>query len=349
MKFVVALGLLCITAASYRSTLYARQANDFSDVALTVTDQAGTPVPNAEVRLNPMPQNIDSIFTDTNGKLQLIIPAGDYELNVTEPGFMTARERVELGSGTRRSIEIALKIGASCPPGCPAFIASPLQSPAAAVKAATIKQTASRPSGKPSMNVSAGGRVVIRNKTLKDLIASAYNVRPWQISGGEDWTRETAFDIEIKLPGTTQIEPMLWNLLTERFHLQFHEGTKTGTVYLLRRSPRALQLRPAKTTRSAQQRISRFGGYWVLEDATLPQLAEFTSDFIVHGRVIDVTGLSGAFYFRSSGMQSGAKSKAGDNTSSFLAALDEMGLNLKSSKGPVGYFVIDGATRRPSN
>ena len=350
MRFWAVLGLLCVTAALYCSVIDARQDGDFSAVALTVRDQFGTPIPNAEVRLTPMPQNIDNIFTDTKGGLQLTIPTGNYEINVTAPGFMTAREPLGLASGARPTIDIVLKIGAMCPPSC-SFIASPPQSYAAAVKAATIKRTVSRSSRNPSANVFPGGRVVIRDKTLKDLIASAYNVHLWQISGGEEWTGKMAFNIETTLPETKQLDPMLWNLLTERFRLQFHEGTKTDTVYLLSRSPKTLQLRPAKVTRSAQLAIRRVGGDWVLEDATLPQLAEFTSDFIVHGRVIDITGLSGAFDFRSrvSETQSAAKSKPLGNTSSFLSALDEMGLNLKSSKGPAAYFVIDRATKPSSN
>ena len=80
-----------------------------------------------------------------------------------------------------------------------------------------------------------GSRVDIGYISLADLIRTAYDVKPHQISG-PDWMAAARFDITAKLPdGATkdQVNVMLQALLAERFKLTVHHETKDRPVYAL--------------------------------------------------------------------------------------------------------------------
>ena len=84
-----------------------------------------------------------------------------------------------------------------------------------------------------------GGRLSAENAPLRALIASAYNVRFSQLSGGPPWLDSAHYDIEARgqlKPGikvADQINLMLQALLVDRFKLQIHRGTKEMPIYAL--------------------------------------------------------------------------------------------------------------------
>lgn len=70
---------------------------------------------------------------------------------------------------------------------------------------------------------------------LRDLIALAYNIKPYQVSG-PDWLATTRFDIEAKLPeGATKNDApaMMQALLKERFKLVAHPSAEEQPVLAL--------------------------------------------------------------------------------------------------------------------
>jgi len=80
------------------------------------------------------------------------------------------------------------------------------------------------------------GRVTYTFTTLLNLMADAYGVKRYQISGGPKWLDSEQFDIVAKVPeGATkeQINVMLQNLLAERFKLTLHRESKELPVYAL--------------------------------------------------------------------------------------------------------------------
>ena len=198
--------------------------------------------------------------------------------------------------------------------------------------------------------------------TLKSLICTAYDIScSWQLSGGEDWTDKTIFDVEAEAPPDMaaginlghswfriedpNLRLMLQSLLIDRFRLQLHTEARPGTVYWLVRNGGSVGLRPAKTDKLFAQagagysEIAPNGGAWYMANASMLQLAAFLSTYIVHTPVLDKTGLSGSFDFRSSPPDT----RAPDATSALLPGLSEMGLELKTAKGSLEYFVIDHA------
>ncbi len=220
------------------------------------------------------------------------------------------------------------------------------------------------------IRVYPGGRIVIHALSLKTLIVAAYDAGYWQLSGGEDWMEKDVYDVEAKPAaqsgayslrhtrygiGDERVRQMLQTLLTERFQLKVHRKTKTGPVYLLERSGKTLLLRPTKYTEDQpvmgapgfSGAVEHVGGHWFLFNASVPQLAKFASDYVLHKPVIDQTGLEGSFDYRDQDVKIGQEN--GDFEGSFTLFIRDIGLKLTSSKGPVETFVIEHAEKPSAN
>jgi uncharacterized protein (TIGR03435 family) len=99
-----------------------------------------------------------------------------------------------------------------------------------------------KPSTAPAMGSSVsigvkinGAQMHISSLALKDYIRIAYRVKDYQVSG-PDWITGERFEIDAKLPeGATreQVPDMLQSLLTDRFGLKLHRGSKEFPVYAL--------------------------------------------------------------------------------------------------------------------
>src|ERR1043166_2193187 len=81
-----------------------------------------------------------------------------------------------------------------------------------------------------------GGRLTVRNATMKDLIGGAFPVGNYAVTGGPNWLDVDRFDIIAKAhPDTPEadLRRMLQSLLIERFKLQVHRDKKEMAVYAL--------------------------------------------------------------------------------------------------------------------
>jgi uncharacterized protein (TIGR03435 family) len=104
----------------------------------------------------------------------------------------------------------------------------------ASVKPAGPPDPAKMMSGGMGMKVD-GARVDIGFLSLSDLIAIAYRVKSYQVSGPE-WMSAQRFDIMAKLPAGAsqdQAPEMLQALLAERFKLTIHRASKEIQIYAL--------------------------------------------------------------------------------------------------------------------
>jgi uncharacterized protein (TIGR03435 family) len=118
--------------------------------------------------------------------------------------------------------------------------AAPLAFEVASIKPSPPIDPVAAASGKPihvGMKIDAS-RVDIGNFSLAALIAKAYDVKAYQISGPEWVTALSAqrFDVVAKMPdGATkeQVPEMLRTLLAERFKLTLHKDSKEHAVYAL--------------------------------------------------------------------------------------------------------------------
>jgi uncharacterized protein (TIGR03435 family) len=219
------------------------------------------------------------------------------------------------------------------------------------------------------VRVYPGGRVVIHAEPLKGLIATAFNVGYWQLSGGQDWMEKDVYDAEAKPAAQSgtyslrhtrfgiedeRLRQMLQTLLIERFQLKLHRETKTGSVYLLERSDKTLQLKPTKYTIDQAAigapgfsgEVEYVGGHWYLFNTSVPQLAKFASDYVLHKPVIDQTGLDGSFDYQDPDAKTQQEM---DFDGTFPIFIQTVGLKLTSSKGPVETFVIEHAEKPSAN
>src|ERR1700687_3662917 len=90
--------------------------------------------------------------------------------------------------------------------------------------------------GRPEVG-NFNGRGYGKNATLKMMVATAYQVSAFQISGGPKWVDSDRFDIEARAEdpktGYIQLRLMMQSLLEDRFRLKLHRETRESAVYLL--------------------------------------------------------------------------------------------------------------------
>jgi uncharacterized protein (TIGR03435 family) len=128
--------------------------------------------------------------------------------------------------------------------------------------------------------------------SLKDLIAAAYGIDRYQISGGPSWVDSDQFEVTAKSPNAASREElllMLRPLLSERFSLQFHSATKEMRVYALTvvKSDKLQRMKPGDESKAA---FNRLGRNW-----DMSTLARYLTRLGADMPVIDKTGLSGTF------------------------------------------------------
>ena len=153
-----------------------------------------------------------------------------------------------------------------------------------------------------------------------------------------------------KLPMNDEQRQMLQMLLVDRFQLKYHRVERDGVVYLLVKTNKKLKLEPAKDKDGYPWAGSPEGGGFGANgiagvSITMPQLVVRLSRVLEHP-VIDKTGLQGAYDFKFQYLPDETNS---DVTSSILFSIQQMGLKLESSKGPVETIVFDSVERPVGN
>lgn len=218
-----------------------------------------------------------------------------------------------------------------------------------------------------------GGRIVGHGCMLEYLIMIAYHVQRFQISGGPGWTDLRGgerFDLEAKpsdssssahwetsspkiYPGEEERQ-MLQSLLANRFQLRVHRDVKQGPVYILRlgEGREKLKLTPPKDKTGYSWAGGIGGGYPDGDglrgiNISMPEFAGRLSDWLERP-VIGETALQGSFDFEFHSGQEDPNSNF-EITTSILASVKGLGLNLKAAKGPVETIVIDHVERPSEN
>ncbi|HEX4138093.1 MAG TPA: TIGR03435 family protein [Bryobacteraceae bacterium] len=249
------------------------------------------------------------------------------------------------------------------------------QTTAPSFDVASVKRNATGAAGE-QVRVMPGGRLEVRNMTLRMLVQQSYRVMPFQISGGPKWMDSSRFDIVARADGDTGADALflrLKTLLEERFALKAHREIREQSVYLL-------------TTAKSGAKVERAEGTCVARDPNHPELAprpgerapnycgnmrrgrqslegqgEKLSDqngftlgtltgqlsSILDRPVLDRTGLTGIFNFHLQWMP-----EQGDDAGSpsiFTALQEQLGLKLEAGKGPVELLVIDQAEEPADN
>jgi uncharacterized protein (TIGR03435 family) len=229
---------------------------------------------------------------------------------------------------------------------------------------ASVKPATSRELN--GLHVYPGGRVECNGCILQYLIEEAFDIQGFQLGGGPAWMVADRYDIEAKPPASSmsshsnppyskahpneEQRQMLQSLLMDRFQLKYHRETKEGPVYLLVRGKKPLRMEDSKDKGAYPWSGSLRGGA-IMGDGlagtneSMADLAWRLRSYL--GRpVLDRTGLSGSYDFRVEYQVDGPQP---DVISMIMATLQDLGLKLEVSRGPIETIVIEHAAKPSAN
>jgi len=214
-------------------------------------------------------------------------------------------------------------------------------------------------------------RIRYFNLTFKSLLATAYGVENFMISGPA-WLDSERCVIEATIrPGATkaQVNQMLQNLLLDRFKTTLHRETRTGPVYDLTVVKKGPKLRefvenapaPADGTLSTTEKdgfirirpgplpVAWGDGHIRGGGQTVSELVNYLSSEL-KAPVVDKTGLTGRYdYNLEFSRAPSATDNLADSAPDFITAVrDQLGLKLESKKAPIDLLVIDHIEKTPT-
>lgn len=207
--------------------------------------------------------------------------------------------------------------------------------------------------------IEPSGTVAATGITLRRLMMTAYGVQGFRIVGGPDWVSSRRWDLQATHEGAVsaeQVHEMLRALIEERFRLRTHAEMRNIPVYELVIDHRGARV-PAPRSTEEKPSIQVASGLIQLTNATPATFASQLS-YALGRPVIDKTNLEGNFDFALKWKQlpnedggpttSGSPQVANpesasreDGPSVFTAIWEQLGLRLKSGRGPVMVVVID--------
>jgi uncharacterized protein (TIGR03435 family) len=222
-----------------------------------------------------------------------------------------------------------------------------------------------------------GGRFLMTRTDVRNLVRIAYRsgpvLFPSQIIGGPDWSGSEQYDIEAKVDSElarktpaelSQIQPLLLqSLLEDRFKVRVHREIRNQSRYALVvvRNDGKLgpQLKPSRAdcggTASSNCATVARQGIFTSGGTAISSLSNYLASSVVHEVVVDRTGLQGRFEIQLEWLPDQSTSPlageivASDKPSIFRALQEQLGLELKSERGPVEVYVIDHVEKPTEN
>jgi uncharacterized protein (TIGR03435 family) len=213
----------------------------------------------------------------------------------------------------------------------------------------------------------SGNRITLSKMSLCSLIASAYDIRDYLISGAPDWMmkrdRSLYFEIQATAPDTggtftpERAREMLQTLLTDRFQLKAHWEMKELPVYAL-----VVGKNGPKLTLSAHGTCSHFPNASILGDGlavscnpveTMDELAEGLSRY-TDRPVLNRTGIEGGQVYELQWAGNAVDIEAvatrpSEGGSLFTAIQKQLGLRLDPTRAMVKVLVVDSVQRPTEN
>lgn len=229
--------------------------------------------------------------------------------------------------------------------------------PAFATATVTPNNTGDAPSG----FANRPGGFELRSVTLGRVIANAWRLHDFQISGAPDWFATERFDIVATANGNPPMQEkwlMVRTLLAEHFKLRVHSESRETEIYdlvlaradrrpgpRLRRSPAPCGQAVPGAMPCGYLGITIFGELTARADP-IEDLARRGIGHILGAVVVDRTGLGGYFDADLEWKPSGATARRSQGRSAFESALrDQLGLDAVRREGAVEILVIDGVER----
>ena len=203
-------------------------------------------------------------------------------------------------------------------PAC-ALLAQTASFEVASIKPAAPPQITQGPGGGTRVAVRMGarsdpGRVSYNGLSLKDLVARAYGLKPYQVTGPA-WMESERYDINAKIPegvSEDKTPEMLQNLLAERFQMKTHKESKDLPIYALIVGKNGPKLKKSEDTGDAPVMVGPDGakvalprgsagammmdntGKMSINKTTLPRFADMLSRMLDRP-VLDMTAIEGTY------------------------------------------------------
>lgn len=229
------------------------------------------------------------------------------------------------------------------------------------------------------------GRLTLIHLSLQRLLVIAYGLQDYQLLGKPSWSQSSHYDVIATASTGTSIQkmegPMLQALLKDRFELKVHPESRALPLYELVVAKGGPKLRPSEKgscvpyVKSSQPAIAPapgqpqplYCGFHRSGSALSPILdgkgvtiADLGNNLArsyntALGRdIVDKTGLSGVFdihltWTNDPDSRDAASPSTSDDASIFSALEEQLGLKLRSVKGPVDVLVIDHIEKPSSN
>jgi uncharacterized protein (TIGR03435 family) len=194
-------------------------------------------------------------------------------------------------------------------------------------------------------------RITQRHIMLQSVISEAYGIDFNKILGGPDWLDHQHYDLTAKVEGDTlltleQMQPMLQNLLQERFHMKAHREQRIVPGYALIVAKGGPKLTPDKDAPSNWY----FNTYEFKFHYQTPEQVAKNVGFAIKQPVVDHTGLTGTYDgdVKYAPQDTPTDPPYADRPSIFTAVQEQLGLKLVPQKVPVDYLVIDHVDKIPT-
>jgi bla regulator protein blaR1 len=236
---------------------------------------------------------------------------------------------------------------------CCSYVEAQAPSSAAlAFEVASIKPFApvgSEPSGFLPFS---GTRIRITGESLRLLVAQAYHIENYQVSGGPSWIYSDLYRIEARTPGEStptmdQVRQMVQTLLADRFQLKLHAEIREVAGYGLTAAKGGVKLKESAPDARALSMNAR--GRLMASKMKMTDMASFLS-LTVRRPVIDQTGLPGTYDVTLTwSPDEDAPTDDSQAPSIFTAIQEQLGLRVVSQKVPIQVFVVDHAEKPTEN
>ena len=190
-------------------------------------------------------------------------------------------------------------------------------------------------------------RFTAANASLSYLIQLAYSVDGrHQLSGAPDWLDSEFFDVNAKAADGAhlsyeQLQPLLQQLLQQRFHLAAHRETRNlpGYILIVAKGEPKLHI-----THGGAPYGYIFAGKLRLQNSEIDSLAA-TLTTPVGRPVLNKTGIQGNYDIK----LDYAEGEANPTLPTIFTALQEqLGLKLESQKLPIQMLIIDHVDKTPT-
>jgi uncharacterized protein (TIGR03435 family) len=318
-------------------------------VMYSIDQAGGQPIGTSSVSLE------DSTF-----KFKVDMVAGSYE------GKLSADGKTISGTWTQGAQSIPLTLLRATPETAWEIPEAPKPPKPMAADAdpsfevATIKPN---PSGGTSIQgLTLNGRnFAVRNGSLGDLIAFAYDLQMQQIVNGPGWMNSDRYDIAAVpdvegMPNADQLRIMVRKLLADRYKLTFHHEKRQLSAYVLTVGKGAQNLTPDQSGISLpgmRYLPGPEGLSLMMGNATLTDFTSFLQMLVLDHPVLDQTGIKGRFDFKVTftpdDSQFGGhapklpeQASATESTPNLFDAIQQqLGLKLTAQKTAVDVVAID--------